>query len=151
VLAAPCNQAGLEFNLSHSGDRALVAVSVGIRIGVDIEQTRPEYVSDELAALFFSSREQSDLAAIPAHRRIQAFFKCWTSKEAYIKGLGLGLSVPLRDFDVSVDPDKPVRLLRPYAADSNCDSWALVSVEVGLSYTAVLAADKMSIRLIYMS
>jgi 4'-phosphopantetheinyl transferase len=130
-------QAGaIEFNVSHSNDWALVAVARGFPIGVDLEKIRPDLATREVAEQFFSRYEQAELAAIDENQRAAAFFKCWTSKEAYIKGLGSGLSVPLKEFDVCVRPDTPTRLLRPYAGTS---LWWLHDVDTAPGYRAVLA------------
>jgi 4'-phosphopantetheinyl transferase len=140
ALAALEQGAGIEFNLSHSGDLALVAVALGFSVGVDIEQVRPELATAETAAHAFSVNEQIALAAIRQHRRTAAFFKCWTSKEAYIKGLGDGLGIPLAEFDVCVRPDMPVNLLRPYHGAANRGLWSLHDLNPGPGYAAALAA-----------
>jgi len=129
----------IEFNLSHSGDLAIVAVALGFSVGVDVEQVRPEFATAELAAHAFSPDEQIALAATPQHQRAAAFFKCWTSKEAYIKGLGDGLGIPLKEFDVCVRPDVPVKLLRPYRGAANRGAWSLHDLDPGPGYAAALA------------
>lgn len=128
---------GLEFNLSHSADRALLAVASS-PVGVDLEEVRPRPGAVDIAALAFSPLEQQALAGLKGDRWIAAFFKCWTSKEAYLKALGLGLGLPLTSFDVCVKPDRPARLLKPAPAfvDSN---WRLVDLPTGRRFRAVLA------------
>jgi 4'-phosphopantetheinyl transferase len=138
----------IEFNLSHSGDWALVAVAAGNAVGIDVEQIRPEIATAELASQVFSPCEQAALSATPAERRTDAFFKCWTSKEAYIKGLGLGVTLPLREFDVSVHPDLPAKLVRPYRAAGNCNSWSLHDVNAGPGYAATLATAQRPARIV---
>jgi 4'-phosphopantetheinyl transferase len=116
VLAAPFDGAGTSFNLSHSGSRALAAVTGGdFPIGVDIERIDTSRACAGIASRFFSAAEQAALAAVAEERYAYGFFKCWASKEAYIKGRGAGLSIPLDGFDVCPDPARPPRLLRPYA------------------------------------
>jgi 4'-phosphopantetheinyl transferase len=102
----------LGFNASSSADLALYAVARGREVGCDIEALRPELATAELAARYFSPVEQRLLADVAPERWSEAFFNCWTRKEALVKGLGLGLSYPLSSFDVSVAPGEPAKLLR---------------------------------------
>lgn len=132
----------IEFNVSHSGEIVLLAFARGRRVGVDVELVRPELVSDSIMATAFSAAERQAVQASPAGARARAFFACWTRKEAYIKALGYGLSLPLGSFDVSVDPDGEAQLLavRP----PHRQSWRLCSLrslEVGAGYQAALAAE----------
>jgi 4'-phosphopantetheinyl transferase len=103
---------------------------------VDIEKINAELVSAAVSEEF-SRSEKSLLANVGPDKRLKAFFKCWTSKEAYIKGLGAGLSIALEDFDVCVDPDKPVRLVRPLRRTSA--DWYLHGIDSGEEYAAALA------------
>ncbi|HEY0525039.1 MAG TPA: 4'-phosphopantetheinyl transferase superfamily protein [Stellaceae bacterium] len=116
ALASPFDATGITFNLSHSGTRALAAVAGGgSPVGIDIERIDTSRACAGIAGRFFSPAEQATLAAVPEERYALGFFKCWASKEAYIKGRGAGLKIPLDGFDVCPDPDAPARLLRPYA------------------------------------
>lgn len=107
IIAAPGGKprlAGgeLKFSLSRSGDVALFALSRTLEVGVDVEATRADADLDRLAARFFSPAEQQALAALPPARRRRAGFQCWTRKEAYLKGTGAGLSVPLSTTQVGI-------------------------------------------------
>ncbi|MFO0725093.1 MAG: 4'-phosphopantetheinyl transferase superfamily protein [Myxococcota bacterium] len=101
----------LIFNLSHSGERAVIAISSGPRVGVDIEAARPEVDIHGLAEYTYSPAEFASFLSLPESLRRAGFFRCWTSKEAFVKTLGLGFSFPLRDFDVEVDPRRPAAIL----------------------------------------
>ncbi len=92
------------FNLSHSGDLALYAFAPGAPIGVDVEIIRPVDEMDAIAKRFFSPLEYDMLQRVPPVDQIEAFFCCWTRKEAYIKAEGLGFWIPLDSFAVSVAP-----------------------------------------------
>src|SRR5207237_1874899 len=81
----------LEFNLSHSGDMAVLAISRGPAVGVDVEQVIRVSELDSIASRFFSASEKAALNAVPAHARDSAFYSCWTRKEAFLKALGDGL------------------------------------------------------------
>jgi len=101
----------LEFNLAHSGDLGLLGISLGRRIGVDVERVDRSKAGMDIAERFFSPEEVRALAAVPGGGRTEAFFSCWTRKEAYLKARGDGLSLPLASFAVSVDPSLDPALL----------------------------------------
>jgi 4'-phosphopantetheinyl transferase len=107
-LAAPDRD--LQFNLSHSGGFALIAVAWQRTLGVDVELRRsiPDLVS--LAQASFSPREFAVFRALPAADHTEAFFTCWSRKEAFIKATGEGVS-QLADFDVSLRPGEPAEIL----------------------------------------
>jgi 4'-phosphopantetheinyl transferase len=92
----------LRFNASRSRERALIACTRGREIGVDIECIRLDLEVDDLAQRFFSVAENERLRAVPSDLRHLAFLRCWTSKEAYAKALGKGLSLDPRELDISV-------------------------------------------------
>jgi 4'-phosphopantetheinyl transferase len=106
------NGTDLHFNLSHSGGVALYVFARDAEVGCDIEWRRPEFARKEVAERFFSEQELQSLRAVPHSRRVEAFFNCWTRKEAFIKALGFGVSYPLKAFDVSLAPGEPATLLR---------------------------------------
>src|SRR5262249_28909765 len=101
----------LRFNLSHSGERSMIALAAGRDVGIDVEQERSVEVLG-IAKRFFAPGEAAVLhTRSPAEQQI-AFFRCWTRKEAFIKALGEGLGYPLDAFEVELDDDKSRPLLR---------------------------------------
>jgi 4'-phosphopantetheinyl transferase len=92
----------LRFSTSRSGDVALHAFSWSIEVGVDVEAIRATIDLDAFAARFFSVAEQRALASLLPEQRLEAAFQCWTRKEAYAKGVGDGLSFPLRGLHVGL-------------------------------------------------
>ena len=109
-IAGPESTRGLFFNLTHSRQLALLAVTLETDIGIDVEYVRN--VDDGIPERYFSSSEVKVLRALPQGLQQEAFFNCWTRKEAYIKSLGDGLSLALDSFDVSLAPGEPAALLR---------------------------------------
>lgn len=131
----------LEFNLSHSDDYALIAVTRGCKVGIDVERVREDMALESIASHNFSPGEVSELMALSPEQRISGFFNCWTRKEAYIKAQGLGLSLSLDSFDVSLAPNEPA-ILRATRPDPNLASrWTLVSLSVDSGYAGALAVE----------
>ena len=93
--------AALHFNLSHSGELALVALCDAAEVGVDIEHIRPVRDPIALAKRFFTPGEQDELAAAPPEDQINCFFRLWTQKEALLKATGQGIANGLQRFEVT--------------------------------------------------
>ena len=127
------------FNLSHSNGIALYVLTRGREIGVDIEYFRPDVEAEKLAERFFSPREVTVLRALPEHLRKEGFFNCWTRKEAYIKAVGKGMSIPLSAFDVSLTPGEPAVLLRTESCPQETAHWSLQALNPEPNYAAALA------------
>ncbi len=131
----------LEFNLSHSGDYALIAVARHHQVGIDVERRREGLDIEHIAARYFSPGEIAELTALPSEQRATGFFNCWTRKEAYIKGHGLGMSMALDSFTVSLTPGKPALLLATRPDAGVASRWTLLSLEVDASHAGALAVE----------
>jgi 4'-phosphopantetheinyl transferase len=131
----------LRFNVSHSRDLALFAFARGREVGVDVEYIRSDLECDQLATRFFSSREVEALQALPSEHRTEAFFNCWTRKEAFIKAVGEGLSCPLDSFDVSLGPYSVAALLDLRHAAAQRQTWSLRDLAPAPGYAAALAVE----------
>jgi len=125
------------FNLSHSHQLALYAIVKNHEVGVDLEQVHPlDYTA--IARRFFSPQESAALVALPEGERAQAFFNCWTRKEAYVKAQGRGLTLPLNQFEVSLAPGAAA-LLSVNEDSQAGTSWTLQALQPGPGYVAALA------------
>ncbi len=131
----------LRFNLSHSHGLALYAFTRGREVGIDLERVRPDVADGQIAERFFSPREVAMLCELPVKKQTQAFFNCWTRKEAYIKARGEGLSLPLNQFDVSLAPGEPARLLGTREHPQEASRWCLQELIPAPEYTAALAVE----------
>lgn len=138
----------VSFNLSHSADLALVAVTLGRAIGVDVERVREDVDHERLARRFFSPAEVAQLDCLPEEARVRAFFHGWACKEAYIKGQGVGISLGLHNFDVTMAPEEPARLLatRPDAAEA--PRWRLLALQPAPGYAGAVAVRGHDWRLV---
>jgi len=101
-----------------------------------------------MLSVFFSARENATLRAIPDSRKLEAFFNCWTRKEAYIKAVGEGLSRPLDQFEVSLAPGEPAQLLSVEGASEETANWSLEALVPAPGYVAAVAVEEHDWRLI---
>ena len=117
----------LSFNVSHSENLAVFSFTNYRKIGVDVEVFRYDVDTEGIPRRFFSEFEQRALAGLTGQQKIEGFFNCWTRKEAYVKANGQGLSLPLRDFDVSLVPGEPARLLATRPDAKLAAQWSVES------------------------
>ncbi len=162
ALANGHASSNLRFNLSRRAGLALIAVTRGRELGVDVELVRADVPFFEIADVSFSSAESATLHSLPESLRVAGFYNCWTRKEAYVKARGEGLSFPLKQFDVSLTPGEPPMLLNvrddilslhddmPPVHDKvvsirddvdEVDRWTLQELPVGENYVAALAVE----------
>lgn len=130
----------LQFNLSHSNGMALLAVSSANEIGIDIEFVDQDFDWGRIADNYFSPRELSEMKALSEYRQTEAFFTGWTRKEACIKALGMGLSYPLNQFEVSMESSDP-RLVMLNDEFKQTRKWSLVSIPTEPGYLAAMAVE----------
>lgn len=115
----------LFFNLTDSKDLAMYAFTRGAELGVDVEILRPMPDALGIAEHFFSAEERDNLKGVPPEARSEAFFNCWTRKEAYIKAIGKGLSEPLDRFCVTLRPEEPTRFVHLGGDPERAAGWTL--------------------------
>jgi 4'-phosphopantetheinyl transferase len=140
-LSGAKESSGIRFNLSHSANVGLLAVTRGLTVGVDVELINFEFASDEIAERFFSANEVRRLRALAPAQKTDGFFACWTRKEAYIKALGEGLSVPLDNFEVAFGPGVPPALLQVKGAPGEVTRWSMYDIEAAQGYRAALVVE----------
>ncbi len=138
-VGAPHDDSGLQFNVTNSADLALVAVTLGREIGVDVERIRPVDDFEGLAQRYFAAAEQATLSKLPAGDRLDGFFRCWTRKEAILKATGKGLSCPLDRVVVSLAADQPARVLSIDGDEQQAGNWFLKSMQPSDAFIAAVA------------
>lgn len=140
-LAKKCNSDKLMFNVSYANRLILYGFTRNIRIGVDVEHIRAMPDAADIAARFFSKRENKKFQALPQSQKRSAFFQCWTRKEAYLKALGEGISDRLDQFDVSLNSCEPAALLRTSWDPKEADRWSLMEINPGSGYIGTIAVE----------
>lgn len=130
----------LVFNLAHSHELAVYAFSRHGLIGIDVEYSRWVREVADLAERFFARPEYEAWLALPDTDRRVGFFRIWSRKEAFIKALGDGLSHPLGQFVVSVDPAQPAHLISIAGDEDRVGGWFLHDIDPGTGYLGAVAA-----------
>lgn len=125
------HESTIQFSLSRSHKLSVLAVSVEGEIGVDVEYERGRVGNDLSMKSQFSEAEQEFIEQAADSR--QAFFEIWARKEAYIKGIGRGLSHPLEKFDVSPSGEK---FARDWSVDLMQETWEVRSMELSEKHYA---------------
>lgn len=135
------NPGDVRFNASNAGGLAVIAVTAGLDVGIDIEPLRPIPHAMDLARRFFSPAEIEALTAMPTQEHEAAFLAAWTRKEAYIKALGGGLGVGLDSFTVSIGTGEPARLLDNGLGSEKADTWSLMTLTCAVGWTGALVVE----------
>jgi 4'-phosphopantetheinyl transferase len=135
----------IEFNLSHSGKIVLIALTRNKPIGIDIEYKETDRADEKIAQRYFSSEECRALSKLEAADRIDGFYRCWTSKEAFVKALGDGLTFPLDAFDVALT-DQQRRILAIRNAQEKPEAWSLKAFDAEHEYEATCAVKGVAIN-----
>lgn len=132
----------IEFNLAHSGDWVLFAFTRSARIGVDLESPHPVPELEAIARAYFSPTERAALLALPEAEQLEAFFRAWTRKEAYLKARGSGMALALDRFSVTLRPGEPPALLEVAGEPEEASRWRLTHLEPRPGLIGALAADR---------
>jgi len=131
----------LQFNLSHAHESALYAFVLDHLIGIDLERIDRSIQVDTIAAHFFAPGEVRRLNSLPDEEKLEAFIKCWTRKEAFIKAVGDGLAYPLDRFEVSFEPGEPARILRVEGKPGEEQRWWVHAWQPEPGFTAALVVS----------
>lgn len=144
-LAGQFLNSPIRFNLSHSGDIALIVISYNIEIGIDIEQILTDFEFEEIARYNFTLEENAVLQSTSVANRSEVFYRIWTGKEAFIKAKGLGLSIPLDTFSIIPVSDSPTNILKYNNPQGSTQEWSILSLQPFPGYNAALAGNFESI------
>jgi phosphopantetheinyl transferase len=132
----------LQFNLSHTQGAVLLGICRQRAIGVDVERVRQDLIPRDIAARFFSTAEQRALFSLPEAEQREAFFRCWTRKEAFLKARGHGLSFPLAGFDVSIGAGESEARLTTRPDPSEAQNWQILPVPAPEGCAAAVAVAR---------
>ena len=143
-LASGVSSRLLHFNLSHSGAKLVLVLAWDRRVGADVEEVTGNRDLEQIANRFFSPAERQALLAVDLSARKQAFYLCWSRKEAFLKASGDGLSLPLDQFDVSLQPGQVAALLATRPDASEASRWSMHNLDMGPDYAAAVVVEKLT-------
>lgn len=129
------------FNSSRSEGLALYAFARDRAIGVDIENIRDIYEMEQIAERIFSEKEKSFFHSLPESKKKEAFFNCWTRKEAVVKAIGDGFHLPFNRFDVSLSRAEPARLLAIQGDTAKASKWHLEDLKTFSGFVAACVVE----------
>ena len=137
------------FNVSHTHEQTLIAVTLEHALGIDIEHVRHDVQFRQLARRFFSAQEARELETYTEAGIPRAFFACWTRKEAFVKALGDGISFGLNEFSVAVDPFADDVALTTHWDPEEAGNWSLTNIRTDPDYIAALAVAGQGFKIRY--
>ena len=133
-----------QFNTAHSRDSMILAFGKDLSVGVDLEYVDKNYPVIKIATRFYTPKESAALREADSNRLVSLFFEIWVRKEAFLKAIGRGLSLPLDSFEVPLDiscafsKDLPVRMT---GMETDGTFWSLVDIPFSALYKACLATS----------
>ncbi len=139
ALAVGQNGSSIYFNLSHSGDRLVMAVGKHEFLGIDIERSDRKRRVKKIADRYFSARELQPLLELEELAQQERFYDLWTLKEAYIKARGMGLALSLKQFGFDFETGELISLYLDPEMDDNVDGWQFWQLDAGAEYKLALA------------
>ena len=141
VLSGPLDRDGIHFNMSRSKGVALYAFSKNHILGIDVEKKDALPDLDWMVRHFFAPCEIHEYFTLPVMARTDAFFRCWTRKEAFLKATGVGLFRPLSSFSVSLRREEPCRIKDIFDERETATEWIARDVPVSGGYAAAIVVD----------
>jgi 4'-phosphopantetheinyl transferase len=136
----------LHFNVSHSNNLILIAVTRVSAVGIDVEWIHSISDAENIACYFFSPREATELMNLPKELRVLSFLSLWTRKEACLKAIGAGLSELAEQIEVSFLPGEPARVLAISGDPQAAMCWSLVELSPASEFKAAVAAAAKNLR-----
>ncbi len=131
----------LHFNQAHSGHLGIYAFCRNRRVGVDIEEVRPFPDMDQIASLLFSTQEMAVFQSLSTKERQRAFFSAWTHKEAFVKALGKGLTLPLNHFEMSRAHGSLSRIVQNHDHSAKSLEWFVKDIPVSTQFSAAVCVE----------
>lgn len=138
-IASASGQPALAFNLSHTHGFVACAIAPGGEVGIDVESVDRALDGRRIATRYFSKAENDWLDACDGRERAIRFIELWTLKEAYIKAIGRGLSLPLNGFGFAFEGERHIRFSPP--PDTQASAWTFALFAPSARYRLAVAVE----------
>ncbi len=148
-LAGKAHSSGVQFNVSHTDGLAMIAITRGQPVGIDVESLKQSIQHTYLAQNYFSVKEKNTIAALPSEQVPASFFACWTRKEAVLKAIGIGIAYGLDSFDVTTEPEITRCRTELQTENGSVDSWCVETLPCGAGFVGALAYQKQAVEIRY--
>jgi 4'-phosphopantetheinyl transferase len=142
------NDKAIEFNISHSGDYALIGITLENKVGVDIEEINPDINHQSLSKRFFSEKEKNELQSLVNNKQRDTFYRIWARKESFIKAIGKGVAFGLDRFSVSLDMGNDVGM-EILTSIPLRDDWFVYNLLEMDNYKTALTTSRKDINIIF--
>jgi len=139
----------IQFNVPHTDGLALIAITRGQAIGIDVESIKQNVRHTRLAENYFSPREQKSITSLPSEQDPAAFFACWTRNEAVLKAIGTGIAHGLDSFDVATEPETARCQTELQSEEGSVETWCIETLACGAGYVVALAFLKQPANIRY--
>ena len=130
------NLENIKFNVSHSKNLVVYAITQNREVGIDLEYIRKVNKADKIVKRFFTEEEAKFYDSQPEDKKELAFFTLWTRKEAYSKARGMGIGLPGKKFDLNL-----IQRAQSNITKNNESDWSLIDIEIDPGYFAALATE----------
>jgi 4'-phosphopantetheinyl transferase len=140
LAGAAKSAAPLSFNLTHAHGRALIAISDGRDVGIDLEKIRGDVRAQAIARRYFADSERAAVEGAPTHLTSRVFFRYWVAKEAVLKAQGIGLQFPIDQFEVQFDAAGSAAQIRAGEGSRLASDWSIQMLPVEEGWAAAVAA-----------
>ncbi len=135
----------LHFNVSHSGEKLLIAISFEQAVGIDIEKTKPRKSFAGLVKKCFATSEQNYWFDLPENEKLSVFYDFWTRKESVVKGIGRGIALGLNRCEIDIN--QPNNFLKLPISEN----WHTQSLKISPDYCAAIATRRVNATLKFCS
>lgn len=137
----------IHFNQSHSGHLGIYVFSKNRKVGVDVEEVRPFADMEQVASLLLSTHEMAVFQSLSPEEKQTAFFSAWTHKEAFVKALGKGLTLPLNHFEVSRVHGSLARIVQNHNHPAQPLNWFVKDLPISSQFSAAVCVEGESWKL----
>ena len=135
------NEKDVFFNVSHSVDCFVIAITHLGQIGIDIEQKNRKLDYSKIKGLLFSESELNLFDDLEQDSKQEAIINAWTRKESFFKALGSGMTSPLKEFEVDFMPGSEPSINKMGWGNDEKENWKMISLDIDKDYIGAISVQ----------